>query len=115
MDEIKVYRMNDYEWYASKWDIEKTNEWYCEQFEDNDIDDIEVSDLDNDGMWWNTVDKQDIDRLGDADEIISEIGKPKAGDLMRKGSEVYKWITFREAIQFDLDFTEPYCIACTEF
>ena len=43
---IRVYKMNDYDWYASKWSIEDTNEWYKKEFalddDENPIDEIRV-------------------------------------------------------------------------
>lgn len=115
MDEIRVYHMNEYDSVASKWDVEETNDWYSKQYADNDIEDIVEADLDNQGMWMETEDKEDIKRLGDARELISEVGKPKSGDLILRVGVVCKWVTFREAIQQDLNFTEPYIIASTEW
>lgn len=112
---IKVYKMNDCDWYASKWSEEKTNDWYNKNVTDNELDDVELVDLDKDGVWWQTCDEKDIKRLGEANELIGSTGHPETGDLYRSGSDVFKWITLREAILYDLDFQEPYCIAYTEY
>jgi len=60
----------------------------------------------------------DIERLGDADEIIRyetikgrKVRKVQFGNLMRSGNEVYKFISFREALKKHGDFTEPFCLA----
>lgn len=120
--DIKVYKMNEYEWLASKWSIEKTNEWYENHFDDNPIEDVKECNLDTEGMWYLTTDKKDIERLGGSDELFSyEIingnhkRKTQFGDLIRRDGEIYKFISYRDAIQYDLDFKEPYCIASTEW
>ncbi|GEM_PF-1156375 len=126
LEKIKVYKMNDYEWWASKWDKQETNEWYKKEHglseQDNPIEEVVESDLDKEGMWWETEDKEDIKKLGDSDEIIGfEIvngqhkRKVTPGDLIRKGNEVYKYITFREAIAKDIYFKDPYCIASIDW
>lgn len=118
--DIRVYKMNDYEWYASKWSIEDTNEWYKKEFvlddDENPIDEIRVCNLDEEGVWMETTNEEDLKEIGDNDEIGNVVlGKPNFGDLKRENSSIWKYISFREAIQSDLDFEEPYCIATTEY
>ena len=126
MENIRVFKMNDYEWWASKWDMKRTNEWYKKEHglseEDNPLEDIRECNLDTEGMWWETEDKEDIERLGDHDEIISiekinGMTKTKAtfGNLQRKYGEVYKFISLREAVEKDMNFKVPYCIGSTEW
>lgn len=119
MDNVKVYQMNDFDWVSSQWDITKTNEWYAKEFDENDIDDVEECDLDKDGMWWVTKEQSDVERLGDADALVSldENGfcAPKEGDLQRRNGELEKWITFREAIQLNSGKEFPYIISTTEY
>lgn len=126
-NQIKVYKMNDYEWWASKNGVDELICWYRENIDDSltfeeMLEEVEECDLDKDGMWYITTDKADIEELGDCDdligfEIINGMHKRKVqfGNLMRKGEEVYKFIPYREAIKFDLDFKEPYNIASTEW
>ncbi|WP_252225180.1 MULTISPECIES: hypothetical protein [unclassified Clostridium] len=125
-NELKVYKLNDYEWYITPWNITDTLKWYNEEFEDNIIkEDIIESNLNTEGMWWETEDKNDIERLGDYDEIIGiektlEGTKRKIcfGNLMRKEGEIYKYIPFREVIKhyyLNSILTEPEVIATTEW
>ncbi|WP_252251274.1 hypothetical protein [Clostridium sp. VAP52] len=125
-NELKVYKLNDYEWYITPWDLEDTLKWYNEEYEDNVIkEDIIESNLDTEGMWWETEDKNDIEKLGNYDEIIgvektSEGTKRKIyfGNLMRKDGEIYKYIPFREVIKnyyLNAILTEPEVIATTEW
>lgn len=86
MKDIKVYKMNDYEYWVSKWDVKATNEWYLKEHEleeqENPLEDIRECDLDTERMWWGS-------------------------------GENCEHITFREGINKEnLDFKEPYCIAC---
>jgi len=121
MSDVKVYKMNDYEWWASKWDKERTNEFYLKEYEldeeENPVEEIEEYDLDKEGMWWDTIDKQDREKLGDADELIEKMddGSIKFGSLMRRGIEVFKFISLREALERHGDFEEPFCLASTEW
>lgn len=82
------------------------------------FDEAKECDLDKDGMWWQTEDKEDLEKLGTADELIGkdDNNNLEFGSLQRFGYDtICKYISFRQAIKYDLDFTEPYCIASTEF
>lgn len=120
--ELKVFKMNEYEWWVTKGYAEDLNDLYNEHIADNDIEDVSLCDLDKEGMWYLTNDSKDITRLGDSDEIIGfEVvngqhrRKVKFGDLMRKDDEVYKYISFRDALAKEPTYTEPYCISTTEW
>lgn len=124
--DVKVFRMDDYEWWATKWDLERTHEYYIKEYgldsEDCLIEDVRECDIDKEGMWWETEDEEDLKMIGDSDEIIGfEVvnGQTKAkvefGNLMRRSGEVYKFISLREALKEHGDFTEPFCIASTEW
>lgn len=116
-NEIKVLKMNDYEWYATKWSIEETNKWYKENIAENDIEDIGICDLDKHGVWCPTEDEKDIEKLKDTDKVIriDDEHKLMFGNLIKMDGEVYKYISLREAILKNADFREPYCIASTEW
>lgn len=123
---IRVYKMNDYEWWASELDKKETNEFYKKELgltnEDNPLEDIKECNIDKEGMWWETTDEKDLERLGDADEIIGieKINgmirkKVRFGDLMRRQEGIFKFISFREAIKICGEYKEPYEIASTEW
>lgn len=120
---IKVYRMDDYEWWASKWDKEKTNNFFNKEYgTENEIKYVEECDLDKDGMWYTTNNPEDIEELGDNDEIISikkANGMTKRevafGDLMRRDGEVFKYMSFRNVLKLYDDFKDPFMIASTEW
>jgi hypothetical protein len=113
-NELKVFKMNDYEWWVTDGSVEELNDWYNEHIEDNDIEEVRLCDLDKEGMWYATNEPNDIERLGNANEIMHE-ERTQFGDLIRKYGEVYKFISFREALSKEEPFTEPYCIASTEW
>lgn len=122
MEEIKVYQLNDCEWYATKGDLEDLINWYRDNIDDSEtyeemLEEAEECDLDNEGMFWQTEDEEDLKRIGTADELINkdENNNLQLGSLMKFGNEIFKYIPFRQAIEYDLDFKEPYCIASTEF
>lgn len=121
--ELKVFQMNDCDWCVTDGFAEDANGWYNNEYESmNDIEDVRLCDLDKEGMWYLTEDVEDIKELGDADESVSyELidGKHKrnvqVGDLMRRDGEVYKYISFREALAKEGEYIEPYIIATTEW
>ncbi len=122
MNEIKVYQLNDCEWYATKGNLEDLINWYRDNIDDSltyeeMLDEAKECDLDNKGMWWITEDEENLKLIGTSDELINkdENNNLQFGSLMRFGNEVFKYISFRQAIECDLEFTEPYCIASTEF
>lgn len=123
MNDIKVYQMNDYEWWASKLDKRETLDFYLKETgvteEENPLEDIRKCDIDKECVWWETTDKEDIERLGDYDEIVhykdtrrGKVRNPQVGNLKRIGNEVYKYITLREAIK---KHEEEYGISDTPF
>lgn len=119
----EVYKLNDYDYYITPWDLEDTIDWYNEEYEDEiSIDDIEICNLDSEGMWVETTDSNDIDRLGESDELISTYTKegisiPEFGDLMRGyDGAIYKFTSYREVINknyIDNELSEPEVIAST--
>lgn len=126
MNSIKVYKMNDYEWWASRLDPRETLDIYLKECgleeEDNPIDYISECDIDKEGMWWQTESEEDLKTLGDLDEIVNyeEVNgrprrRPKFGNLIRRYGEVFKYIPFREAIQRNGTYKDPYMIASTEW
>lgn len=128
VNDVKVFKMDDYEWWASKWDKGNTHDYYLKEYgldkEDAPIEDIQECNLDTEGMWWTTEDPADIERLGDADEIINyetingrKVRKTKFGNLTRMfgNGEVHKFISLREALRRHGDFEEPFCLASTEW
>lgn len=125
MDNLKVYKLNDSEWYITPWSIDKTLAWYNKEFKCNlTTDMIQECNVYKEGMWLETTDEDDIEALGDSDEIISIIKTPQGlkrsvmfGDLMKKGESVYKYCSFKVAIEeiYDEELKEPEIIASTEF
>lgn len=126
MDNLKVYKLNDYEWYVTPWNLDKTLDWYNKEFDD-DLTKNEVTECDlyNDGMWLETKDEDDIEELGDSDEIISIVKTSKGtkravqfGDLMRRDDMAYKYVSLKVAIEElygDKELFEPEVIASTDF
>lgn len=111
---MKVYFDGDSEWYASPWKLEKTRQWIIENYQlDKDFE-LEECDLDNDCMWYETNEPEDIAGLGDYDEQC----KGGIGDL-RKGIEdksiVEKLMTFRDVLKLRKSSNEPYVIASTNY
>ena len=126
MGDLKVYKLNDYEWYITPWSLEKTLEWYNKEFEDDlTVELVEECDVYNQGMWFETNDEDDIEELGDSDEIIDYIKTPKGikrsaqfGNLMRRDGIVYKYCSFKVVIEeqySDEELLEPEVIATIEW
>lgn len=120
---IKVYRMDEYEWWASTWSEEDTNKFFNEFYgTDNSVEDIEECNLEEIGMWIETTDKEDIEKLGEASELVSVIDSDKKikdieyGALRRRYGAVWKYISLKEALKKykEEDFKEPFCIASME-
>jgi hypothetical protein len=118
--ELKVFKMNEYEWWVTDGYAEDLNDWYNEHVEDNNIYDVQLCDIDKEGMWYMTDDPMDFETLGDADEsisynIVNGQKRTQFGSLMRRYDEIYKLVPFREVLTKQPTYTEPYCIASTEW
>lgn len=120
MGEVKVYKMNDYEWWASKLSPEETEAFYNrETGEVNDFDEIRECDIDSEGLWWTfepgTKEHEEaLIKLNGLDRWQQGVNRT-SGDLINKGGDIQEWISFREAIERSGEYTEPYCIASTEY
>ena len=110
---MRVYFDGDGEWYASPWNIEKTEEWVIKEygFCEGELE-LEECDLDNDGAWVTTEDERYIKELGEWEEK----GNGNIGDL-RKSIEISgavdRMTSFREMLKDDGYSEEPYEIATT--
>ena len=121
---MKVFFDGDSNWYASPWEIEKTKEWLIKELYLYYDFELEECNIDTEGMWIETEDKEDIERLGDSDEIIGiEIvngmhkRKLRFGDLERNnnyGSGIAKYTSFRDVLKMDRHSNGPYVIATTD-
>ncbi|XZN14526.1 hypothetical protein ACSW9O_15780 (plasmid) [Clostridium perfringens] len=125
---IRVFKMNEYEWYAAKLEYcEDINEWYISHIvDDNNLDNVELVNLDTNGVWWETKDINDIHKLGDKEELCTgeilidgvKYAQFRIGDLYKKDDIYYKLISFREAIKTYLkegeEFLEPMLISVIE-
>lgn len=127
MNNLKVLKMNDYEWYVTPWSVKKTVDWYNNDFDSELEDDmIEEMDLEKDGIFFLSDSEEDKDRLGDKDEIVTYIkrenGKlkrqPQIGDLMRIENDIYRYCSFRyviDSVYGNKELLEPELIASTDF
>lgn len=126
MNSIKVYKMNDYEWWASKLSPRETRDIYLKEYgldeEDNPLEDIRECNINKEGMWWRTTDEKDLGTIGDLHEIVNYenvIGnaerKPMFGNLTRTSEDVFVYISFKEAIRRHGEYEGPYRIASTEY
>jgi hypothetical protein len=120
MGDITVYKLNEYEWWASKLSIEETEAFYEKEIgEENDIEDIEECNIDKEGMWWEI--ETGTKEHEEATLKLNGLSKWKqekeltSGDLMNDDGTISKWITFREAIERSGEYCEPFCIASTEW
>lgn len=110
-----VYKMNDYEWYASRLSIEETNEKYKEltgvSEEENPTEDIEVCDLDNECVW---VEVTGFDSTEDVSFYWPKLrrDKPKVGEYRKDSAGLFKYMTYRQAVEATRDgIQDVYCIA----
>lgn len=126
----EVYKLNDYEWYVTSWSLEDTVNWYNSQFSDN-IDINEVASIsinkDTEGLWIETKEECDKERLGNSDEITSTIinkdGKrvqsTGIGDLISfTEGEILKYTSFNDVIKehyTENPLKEPELIATLDY
>lgn len=114
MNNLKIFRMDDYSWFVAHDLIEFLN-WYHKNVEnietEEDLSELKVINPEDDWMW-NDLDitPEDFKRLGDLDSCRGET----EGDLMRFQGRVYKLQTFAEVLG-DKDIKEPYEIASADW
>lgn len=119
-----VYKLNDYDWYITSWTLEDTIKWYNEHHESSIcIHDIDIYNIDNEGMWVETTESNDISNLKNAEIlptlIDDQYGKRyppvKFGDLTKgENGSVFKFKSFKDVINdyyLDAPILEPELIA----
>lgn len=114
MADLKIFRLDDCSWYVAHNLMEFLN-WYHKNVADievaDDLSELEILEPEDGCMWYETDIQEDIETLGDNDS--HGLGN-KAGDLMRRGGNIFKMQTFADVLG-DEDIKEPYEIASTEW
>ena len=115
--ELKVFKMNDYEWWCTHIGLKEFYTWYLKEYgldtEDNPLDDIVECDLDNDGMWFEFKDEANICRLEKELNGLNEVCKGGIGDIKRTSYGIIEMVSFRKAIDL-IGYDGPFCIGSTE-
>jgi hypothetical protein len=114
MENIKIFKMDDYSWYAAHNLMEFLN-WYNKHIDSietqDDLSELEIIEPEDGTMWSNeNITQEDVETLGDADEIC----RGGIGDLKRHDGDIFKMQTFADVLG-DEDIKEPYEIASTEW
>jgi hypothetical protein len=114
--DYKVYKMDDYSWVATPWDLDKTTEWYQQEYADldaEDIQNIQEADITKECIW---------DEVSIGDTIVDEVkmanqSKPTVGEYRVLGGSVCRYITLQDALMrhVPLDNPQPFIIASTEW
>ncbi len=116
---LKVFKMNDMEWWCTHMSLDEFYPWYLEEHglaeDDNPRDEIEECDLDNDGMWFFFDDEENIKRLEKELKGFDELCKGGIGDIERKYDGIAEMVSFRKAIELNGKYTGSYCIATTDW
>lgn len=117
---LNVYKMNDYDWVAAD-TLMKAVEWYHENvepiMETEDLYKIRKCDIEAEGTWIETNNKEDIERLRGLGGIVATRYGSCIGDLQRRYGVVFKYVSFKEALgkYADEEYKEPFVIASTEW
>lgn len=105
--DFKVFCINEDEWIATNMDLEESIKIYCEETGEN-IEDyigskafysISEENIDEKGMYYYPVNKEDKKRIGSLYAIHQDTNKTSFGDLMWHDGEIFKYISYREAIR----------------
>lgn len=110
---LKVFKMNDYDWVLSGLSREETNEWYKKEyglFDDNDDQTLEdvVEETEKKGYF------DGIELL----ELLNKIESGKKVTCKKMYGEYFIWKTFKKTIEEHIknnSYTEPYVICSTEY
>lgn len=117
---LKVYKMNDYDWVAAE-TLMQAAIWYHGNvepiIETEELCKIRKCDIETEGTWIETNDKEDIVRLRGLDGRVATRYSPSIGDLQRRYGTVFKYVSFKEALgkYADEEYKEPFVIASTEW
>lgn len=119
----KVYSFDGIDSVVTKWNLEKTKEWY-EKFTGTDTNEINIKEIDieKEGYWdcesLTEEDKNILDVICNTEytEIKKQGNKKSLGDLNCRYGDYFKYISYKEGIlRYYTDMTEPLIIASTEF
>ena len=110
MNDIKVYQMNEYDWVATPFDLEKTIQWYMDEVGmlEEEIQDVRECDIEKEGTWCEVTGIIDMEQIKEKQAI----GDKKFGDMKKQFGTVWIYTSFKDAIINDIK--EPYIISSTE-
>lgn len=106
---IRVYKMDDFSWIATPYNLKETIKWWEEEFgeEVENIHDIIECPL-TDTMWMEISDNKPLTEIAIGQEY-------KIGDVkLIYGSRIKK-VTYEMFIEMQGDIQEPFVIASTEY
>ena len=107
--DVKVYRMNDYDFVASHLSLEATNEWYSKEYDNNELDDVKELNIEIDWMWY------EIKDMDEKAKIFINNDLSYSDKYKQVGFYIFEKVTLKEALERDGEYKEPYIIASTEF
>lgn len=106
--DLKVYKMDDYEWWITDKSLEETIETFCNEYGiDREELEPEECNIDTDGMWVEATEEEIANNPKYND------GNPKIGEI-EKLDGLCVFVSFREAIK-RLGYQGVGCIASTEW
>lgn len=120
-NKAKVYKMNDFEWWASNLSKEETLQFYLKytgvsEDETYPVEDITECDLDTEGQYIQFEDKEKIKEFESTGLTELKIQENNGfGSILKTSGEYYIKVPFREAIKGFKETDEPYCTASTEW
>jgi hypothetical protein len=122
-DNINVYRLNEYEWWATKLSLGAFIGWYDKNIETIDdpamIEDITICDIEKDCMYdTGSITFEDEAQYGKAvlkkeTERYAPTAKQKLGNVVFMHGELMKYVTFKTVLEQGYK-NEPFMICGTE-
>lgn len=114
---FKVFCINEDEWLATNLELEDSLKIYCDEMGE-DLENyigpksfylISEINIDEKGMYHSPINKEDRKRMGSLYSIHKCKDKTSFGDLMWHDGEIFKYISYREAIRRNKPNIEEDC------
>jgi len=112
MKNIKVYKMDEYDWVATDKSFDETVEWYgklSEPMDEEQIEDISECDISTEGFWKNIYSDIELEEYN-----ANKHGEPKDGDRYSTYYGNCEWTIYERFLK-DYTGTYPFVIATTEY
>ncbi|MCI8699717.1 MAG: hypothetical protein HFJ47_00035 [Clostridia bacterium] len=116
---MKIYNFENIDMVITNLTKEETTEWYNKQY-DTEIKSKDVKEVDYHKGFWNPLSYKETEEMNNKCQYkriseTREINNPKQGQIAEQYGDLYKFTTYKQALELYKDEEKPFVLCSTEF